>query len=100
MCVYPTYIDVDKSVADGRKIAKNKAVKDPHAYHMAVAVQMLGLSVVYETKRHPRDWANPGRVKVKLFDDNHRPMISNIRTRKINHSTRIPWQRCLSYALL
>ena len=84
VCVYPTYIDADKSVADGRKIAKNKAVKDPHAYHMAVAVQMLGLSVVYETKRHPRDWTNPGRVKVKLFDDNHRPMISNIRNRKIS----------------
>ena len=72
MCVYPTYIDSDKSVTDGRKVAKNKAVKDPRAYHMAVAVQML-------------DWAYPGRVKVKLFDlDTHHPMVSSIRNRKLS----------------
>jgi signal recognition particle subunit SEC65 len=46
--VYPCYIDVDKSAQEGRKIAKQKGIKDPHAYHMALAVQRLGLSVVYE----------------------------------------------------
>lgn len=48
VCVYPCYIDVDKSAQEGRKIAKQKGIKDPHAYHMALAVQRLGLSVVYE----------------------------------------------------
>lgn len=64
--MYPCYIDVDKSAQEGRKIAKQKGIKDPHAYHMALAVQRLGLSVVYENKRHPRDWVNIGRIRVQL----------------------------------
>jgi signal recognition particle subunit SEC65 len=47
--VYPCYIDADKSLDQGRKIPKIKAVNKPHAYHMALAVQKLGnMSVVYE----------------------------------------------------
>jgi signal recognition particle subunit SEC65 len=48
ICVYPCYIDVDKSIEEGRKIGKEKSVKNPHAYHMAIACQKLGFSVVYE----------------------------------------------------
>lgn len=48
VCVYPCYIDADKSAQEGRKIAKEKSVKNPHAYHMAIACQKLGFSVVYE----------------------------------------------------
>jgi signal recognition particle subunit SEC65 len=50
VCVYPCYIDADKSAQEGRKIAKEKSVKNPHAYHMAIACQKLGFSVVYEVK--------------------------------------------------
>jgi signal recognition particle subunit SEC65 len=50
VCVYPCYIDVDKSVNEGRKVIKEKAAKNPHAYHMAVAAQQLGFTVVYEVK--------------------------------------------------
>ncbi|CAO3625250.1 unnamed protein product [Cunninghamella blakesleeana] len=82
VCVYPCYIDVDKSVTEGRKILKEKAVKNPHAYHMAVAVQQLGLHVVYEGKRHPRDWANPGRVKVQIKGNNNFFINQQITTRK------------------
>ncbi|KAJ2962926.1 hypothetical protein NQZ79_g1963 [Umbelopsis isabellina] len=67
VCVYPCYIDAEKSLDQGRKIPKAKAVNKPHAYHMALAVQKLGnMSVVYEGKKHPADWANPGRVRVQL----------------------------------
>lgn len=48
VCIYPCYIDATKSVQDGRKISKEKCIENPNAYHMAVAVQQLGLSVVYE----------------------------------------------------
>ncbi|KAI8099361.1 signal recognition particle, SRP19 subunit [Halteromyces radiatus] len=82
VCVYPCYIDVDKSVNEGRKIVKEKAVKNPHAYHMAVAVQQLGLTVVYEGKCHPRDWANPGRVRVQLKNKNNFFINNDIITRK------------------
>ena len=77
------YIDADKSQAKGRKVHKDIAVKNPHAYHMAVAVQQLGLSVVYEGKKHPRDWGNPGRVRVQLFGPNKQPMHATIKDRKL-----------------
>ncbi|KAI8354560.1 signal recognition particle, SRP19 subunit [Choanephora cucurbitarum] len=82
VCVYPCYIDVDKSVLEGRKIAKEKAVKNPHAYHMAIACQKLGFSVVYEGKRHPRDWANVGRVRVQIKDKSNFFVNQEIITRK------------------
>ncbi|KAI8063179.1 signal recognition particle, SRP19 subunit [Gongronella butleri] len=82
VCVYPCYLDLEKSVNEGRKIVKEKAVKAPHAYHMAVAVQQLGLNVVYESKRHPRDWANPGRVRVEMKGPNSFYRNANITSRK------------------
>ncbi|KAI7907259.1 signal recognition particle, SRP19 subunit [Cokeromyces recurvatus] len=82
VCVYPCYIDADKTVQEGRKISKEKAVKNPHAYHMAVACQKLGFNVVYEGKRHPRDWANVGRVRVQLKNSSNFFINPNIITRK------------------
>ncbi|CAO3608365.1 unnamed protein product [Cunninghamella echinulata] len=49
---------------------------------MAVVVQQLGLTVVYEGKRHPRDWANPGRVKVQLKGKNNFFINQQVTTRK------------------
>ena len=34
------------------------------------AVQLLGLKTVFEPgKMHPKDWANPGRVRVLVKED-------------------------------
>lgn len=44
-----------------------RAVKNPLAREIVDACQGLGLEVVFEPgKMHPRDWANPGRVRVAL----------------------------------
>ncbi|KAI9249661.1 signal recognition particle, SRP19 subunit [Phascolomyces articulosus] len=82
VCIYPLYIDAGKTQGQGRKVREDIAVKNPHAYHMAIAVQQLGLSVVYEGKKHPRDWGNPGRVRVQLFGPNKQPMHATIKDRK------------------
>ncbi|KAI8069758.1 signal recognition particle, SRP19 subunit [Gilbertella persicaria] len=82
VCVYPCYIDADKTVQEGRKISKEKAAKNPHAYHMAIACQKLGFSVVYEGKRHPRDWANVGRVRVQIKNSSNFFVNADITTRK------------------
>lgn len=49
---------------------------------MAVACQKLGFMVVYEGKRHPRDWANVGRVRVQIKDQNNFFINQEIITRK------------------
>ncbi|KAI1912389.1 signal recognition particle subunit [Ophidiomyces ophidiicola] len=66
-CVYPVYFDQTRSRAEGRKVAKKLAVANPLARDILDAVQMLGLEVGFEAdKLHPKDWANPGRVRVLL----------------------------------
>ena len=56
------------------------ALQWPLAEQMAKACRMLGLDVVFEpSKTHPKDWDNPGRVKVQLKDAEGRPRIASIR---------------------
>lgn len=46
-------------------MSAEQAVKNPLAREIVDAVQLLGLKTVFEPgKTHPRDWANPGRVRV------------------------------------
>ncbi|MCJ1319496.1 signal recognition particle subunit [Xylographa vitiligo] len=66
-CLYPVYFDATRSRGEGRRVGKELAVPNPLAREIADAAGGLGLQVVLEVgKTHPRDWANPGRVKVGL----------------------------------
>lgn len=43
------------------------AVENPLAREIVEACNLMGLKTVFEPgKMHPRDWANPGRVRVEL----------------------------------
>lgn len=80
-CLYPIYFDKTRSRTEGRKVGAELAVENPLAQDIADAVQMLGLKVGLEPEKlHPKDWANPGRVRVLLKDeDGHlvNPEIKN-----------------------
>lgn len=66
-CLYPVYFDATRSRGEGRRVGAKLAVKSPLAREIAAACSRLGIESLFEpTKTHPRDWANPGRVKVKL----------------------------------
>lgn len=66
-CLYPVYFDATRSRAQGRRIASPLAVKNPLAREIANACSLLRLPTLLEPeKTHPKDWANPGRVKVGL----------------------------------
>ncbi|KAF2969472.1 hypothetical protein GQX73_g4136 [Xylaria multiplex] len=65
--LYPVYFDATRSRAEGRRVPSNLAVKNPLAREIANACAALRLSPVFEAHRtHPKDWANPGRVRVAL----------------------------------
>ncbi|KAI5793121.1 signal recognition particle, SRP19 subunit [Geopyxis carbonaria] len=69
-CLYPVYFDVNRSRAGGRKVAASQAVHNPLAREIVDACNALGLKTVFEPgKSHPKDWANPGRVRVQLKQD-------------------------------
>ncbi|KKA30896.1 hypothetical protein TD95_004080 [Thielaviopsis punctulata] len=64
--LYPIYFDAARSRADGRRVSKDLAVANPLARTIAEACSALKLQPLLEpSKTHPKDWANPGRVRVK-----------------------------------
>lgn len=66
-CLYPVYFDATRSRAEGRRVPASLAVKNPLAREIANACSRLLLPTLLEPdKVHPKDWANPGRVKVGL----------------------------------
>lgn len=56
-------------------MGKELAVNNPLASEIATAVASLGIQAMLDAwKRHPKDWANPGRVKVCLKEGKGGPM--------------------------
>ncbi|TRM57463.1 signal recognition particle, SRP19 subunit [Schizophyllum amplum] len=82
-CIYPIYIDAKRPYGTGqRRIARQKGVWWPLSKDIAEATNRLGLQTLLEQqKSHPRDWENPGRVRV-LWKKDGRLLNPNIQTKK------------------
>ena len=84
--VYPLYLNADVGRADGRKISKSEAVKNPNPSQMQRAAEALGFKVELQmNSRHPRDFWNHGRISVKFFDGedkDKKPLNPEINTRR------------------
>nr|POF24012.1 signal recognition particle sec65 subunit [Quercus suber] len=85
-CLYPVYFDSTRSREQGRRVKKANAVPNPLARDIVDALQHIGkvhnipFQVVLEpVKTHPKDWANPGRIKVLVKKDGKavNPQIHN-----------------------
>jgi signal recognition particle subunit SRP19 len=65
--LWTRYFDAELTRKEGRRVAKEKAVREPRAGHIAEAAKSLGLEVVLEKEAaHPADaWRKEGRVLVK-----------------------------------
>jgi signal recognition particle subunit SRP19 len=91
-CIYPIYFDASRSRQDGRRVRKEEAVTNPLARDLVDALQHImnergvgNMQVVFEpTKTHPKDWANPGRVRVLLKEEG-RSVSSKIANSKCIH---------------
>lgn len=75
-CIYPVYFDSTRSREEGRRVPKQDAVSNPLAREIVDALSHIGsthqvpLQIVFEpTKTHPKDWANPGRIRVLVKKD-------------------------------
>ena len=78
-CLYPLYFDGARTRAQGRRVRKDMAVENPLAREICDAVFGLGLRLAFEpNKTHPKDWANPGRVKV-LLKANGKPVSKTVK---------------------
>lgn len=90
-CLYPVYFDKTRSRAEGRKVEAGLAVENPLARDIVDAVQMLGLRAGLEPeKQHPKDWANPGRVRVLLKSPDGKLTNSKVKNSMCSASLLIP----------
>ena len=87
-CIYPVYFDSTRSREEGRRVKKEDSVANPLAREIVDALSHIGttmqvpLQIVFEpSKTHPKDWANPGRVKVLIKKDG-RAVNSKIKNSK------------------
>lgn len=63
--IYPIYFDKNKTHKEGRRVSTELAVENPLAQNIANACKELGIHCIFESnKTHPKDWANPGRIRV------------------------------------
>ncbi|KAI9592500.1 signal recognition particle, SRP19 subunit [Syncephalis fuscata] len=82
VCLYPIYFDADRSLEDGRKVAKIYAYPQPDARAIVEAAKKLRLMVAFEPhKMHPRNFGVLGRVRVQL-KINGKPANSAVPNRK------------------
>ena len=68
--VYTTYFNKEFTIAEGRRVAKDKCVSNPNIHLIKYAVEALGLKCFLDIcAKHPRDFFNNGRLRVQLTDE-------------------------------
>ncbi|CEG48428.1 signal recognition particle 19 kda family protein [Plasmopara halstedii] len=91
---YPNYIDIKKTLHQGRRISKEQACDTPIADEMSEICTFLRLPHVLEpAKKYPRDWMVVGRIRVRLVRDDgtlENPEIPNRKSLMIKMAELIP----------
>ena len=81
--LYTTYFNKSLSIKEGRRLPVEKCVENPNINMIAMAMNELKIKGIIEpTRKHPRDYFNIGRLKVKLVGDNGEPLHPSIGTDK------------------
>lgn len=92
-CLYPVYFDKNRSRAEGRRVGIENAVANPMAREIVNACGRLRLETLFEpAKSHPKDWANPGRVKVRVKGSDN-PLVQSSMWPNSHSRSRSPMDR-------
>jgi signal recognition particle subunit SRP19 len=85
--IYPVYFDSSRTRAQGRRVSSKLASPNPLAYNLLAAAQYAfgdsNLPMAFEPdKTHPKDWANPGRVRIQLYHkETRKPLHPHIKNK-------------------
>ena len=83
VCIYPSYINSQCSVADGRRIPKHLACEQPNVVEIRdVLEKSLKLPCEMQDKSFPREFWQRGRVKVTLRKEDGTPLAKEFPTKK------------------
>lgn len=87
--LYPVYFDASRTRATGRRVPVSLASPNPLARTLVDALQSAcgprhALPIAFEPdKLHPKDWANPGRVRIQLYSPGtHTPLHPAIQNKR------------------
>lgn len=84
--IYPVYFDSTRTHKEGRRVSKEMAVKNPQAHVLMHACRDIGVHVVFEAeKTHPKDWANPGRIRVLIKENSKSGVAPNTVVKNKRH---------------
>jgi len=76
--IFPAYLNKKKTVAEGRRIPKEKAVENPNITEIAEVMKAKGFQVVVENKMYARDPNRDrlarGRVRFQMKSDDGTPL--------------------------
>ncbi|XP_063216639.1 signal recognition particle 19 kDa protein [Bacillus rossius redtenbacheri] len=78
ICIYPAYVNSKKSLSEGRRIPKDKAVENPTAQEIRDVLVAASLKVGVENKLYSRErskeMTHRGRIRVQLRNDDGTPV--------------------------
>jgi signal recognition particle subunit SRP19 len=78
--IYPIYLDAKQPYGTARRIAREHSLWWPLSTDINAAANRLGLNTLHEMdKCHPKDWENPGRVRV-LWKKDGKPVNARFST--------------------
>uniref|UniRef100_T1J0P8 Signal recognition particle 19 kDa protein n=1 Tax=Strigamia maritima TaxID=126957 RepID=T1J0P8_STRMM len=74
ICVYPAYFNSKKTLAEGRRLPKEKCIENPNCQEIKDVLTAAGVSIVIEqNKMYPRDPNRDpntkGRIRINLKND-------------------------------
>ncbi|KAL0965804.1 hypothetical protein UPYG_G00285930 [Umbra pygmaea] len=86
ICIYPSYLNSKKTLAEGRRIPSEKAVENPTCAEINDVLAAAGLMAFSENKMYPREWNRDisfrGRVRVQLKKEDGTLCSEKFATRK------------------
>ncbi|XP_070536764.1 signal recognition particle 19 kDa protein-like isoform X2 [Ptychodera flava] len=81
ICLYPAYINSKKTLAEGRRIPKSKAVEHPTVQEMKDVLLASGIQLGLENKMYPRDpnrdVQSRGRLRIKMLKEDGSHLYEN-----------------------
>ncbi|XP_013190367.1 signal recognition particle 19 kDa protein [Amyelois transitella] len=86
ICIYPAYLNSKKTLAEGRKLAKEYCVENPTHQEIRDVLLATGLHVGVENKLYPRERSKEmlfrGRIRVQLKNDDGSPIKEEFPSRE------------------
>lgn len=69
LSLYPTYINSNRTLQEGRRLRKDLCVPEPRLQELMFASKALGLKfVAIPSKKYPRDFFSPGKMFICIKD--------------------------------